>query len=52
LGTNALFSIPKESTPDIKFGIISISTIYPGVNPTDIDNIITQKIEKEIKGLE
>jgi len=45
-------SIPKESSPDIEFGIISITTIYQWVNPHDIDNLITQKIEKEIKDQE
>ena len=47
----SVFSIPKESSPDIKFWIISITTIYPGVNPQDMDNLITEKIEKEIKDI-
>lgn len=51
-GVFSLFQIPKESMPDIKFGIISISTFYPGVSPTDMDNLITEKIEKEIEDLE
>lgn len=48
----SLLQIPKESAPDIKFGIISISTVYPWVNPVDIDKLITEKLEKEIKDLE
>ncbi len=52
MGIFSLYKIPKESSPDIKFGIISISTVYPGVSPTDMDNIITDKIEKEIKDLD
>ena len=48
----SLYQIPKESSPDIKFGIILISTIYPGVSPTDMDNLITDKIEKEIQDLD
>lgn len=51
-GSFSLIQIPKESTPDIKFGIVAITTIYPWVNPVDIDNIITQKIEQEIKDLD
>lgn len=47
----SLISIPKESSPDIKFGIISITTIYPGVNPQDMDNLVTEKIEQEIKDI-
>jgi len=48
----SLYTIPKESSPDIKFWIIWITTIYTGVNPTDMDSLITEKIEKEIKDLE
>jgi multidrug efflux pump subunit AcrB len=51
-GILSMISIPKESSPDIKFGIISISTSYPGVNPEDMDSIITEKIEKEIQDIE
>lgn len=46
------YTIPKESSPDIKFWIIAISTSYPWVSPTDIDNLITEKLEKEIKNID
>ena len=49
---SSLINIPKESSPDIKFGIISISTFYPGVNPVDMDSLITEEIEQEIKDIE
>ena len=52
IGLSSVFTIPKESSPDIKFGIISISTFYSGVNPQDIDSLITEKIEKEIDDIE
>jgi HAE1 family hydrophobic/amphiphilic exporter-1 len=45
----AAFAIPKESSPSIQLGIISISTVYPGTNPEDMDSLITDKIYKEIK---
>lgn len=48
----SLYSIPKESSPDIEFWILSINTVYPWVNPVDIDSIITDKIEAEVKDLE
>ena len=47
-----MITIPKESNPDIEFGIIAINTIYPGVNPEDIDSLITEKIEKEISDVD
>ena len=51
-GIFSLYSIPKESSPDIKFGIIWITTPYIWVNPNDIDSLITEKIEKEIKNID
>ena len=51
-GLFSLYSIPKESSPDIEFGIISISTIYSGVNPVDIDALITDEIESELEDVE
>ena len=44
-------SIPKESSPSIKLGMISITTVYIGTNPEDIDKLITDKIYKEIKDI-
>ncbi len=52
VGIFSMLTIPKESSPDIKFGIISISTVYPWVSPVDMDSLITQEIEKEIKDIE
>ncbi len=52
LGVGALFVIPKESNPEIDFGILQITTIYQGVGPEDIDDLITDKVEQEIKDLE
>jgi multidrug efflux pump subunit AcrB len=44
-------SIPKESSPNIKFGVVNISTIYPGTNPVDMDALVTEKLYKEIKDI-
>lgn len=48
----SLYTIPKESSPDIEFGIISIVTTNQWVNPADMDSLITEKIEKEIEDIE
>lgn len=47
----SVLSIPKESSPSIKLGMISISTVYLGTNPEDMDKLITDKIYKEIKDI-
>ena len=48
LGSMSLVLIPKESSPDIDFGIISINTVYTGVSPEDVDALISTKIEDEL----
>jgi multidrug efflux pump subunit AcrB len=50
-GIYALIAIPKESSPEIKFGLVMVNTIYPGANPIDIDQLITTKIEDKIKNI-
>ncbi len=51
-GLYVAFTIPKESSPDVKFGIVSVTTVYPWANPVDIDDVITTKVEDEIKDLD
>lgn len=52
LGISGLIAIPKESTPDIKFGIVMINTAYTGVTPEEIDALITTRIEKKIQNID
>jgi multidrug efflux pump subunit AcrB len=42
-------SLPKELFPEVKIPTITIQTFYPGNPPSDIENLITKVIEKEIK---
>ena len=51
MGILAVLAIPKESSPSIKLGIISVSTVYLGTNPEDMDSLITDKIYKEVKDI-
>ena len=44
--------MPQESSPTIKFGMINIVTSYPGVNPVDMDTLITTEIEDAIDDIE
>ena len=41
-------SIPKESFPEIEIPSIVVNTIYPGVSPSDIESLVTRKIEEEL----
>src|SRR6267154_2754221 len=44
-------SMPKEQFPDIVVPTISVSTIYIGNSPKDIENLVTRPIEKQLKGI-
>ena len=44
-------SLPKEQFPDIVVPTISITTVYVGNSPKDIENLVTRPIEKELKGI-
>lgn len=50
-GAFSYSSIPKESAPSITIPNIFVSTLYFGVSPKDMENLVTQEIEKEVKGI-
>lgn len=52
IGLSAAITIPKESSPEVQLGVVMVNTVYPGGNPIDIDQLITEKIEKKIKNLD
>ncbi|MDD5360657.1 MAG: efflux RND transporter permease subunit [Ignavibacteria bacterium] len=51
MGISAYLSLPRESSPSIKIPYVFVATVYPGVSPQDIENLVTQEIEKEVKGI-
>ena len=51
LGTASYLTVPREAFPEIEIPVIAVSTRYSDVAPAEIENNITVKIEKELKGL-
>lgn len=51
-GVASYVALPREITPTIDIPVANIITVWPGANPGDVENLITKKIEKELKGLE
>jgi len=43
--------LPREATPDITIPLVIISTPYIGVSPVDIEGLISQPLERALKGL-
>ncbi len=50
-GIISYIKLPKELFPEVKLPTIFIQTVYPGNSPTDIEDLITRPIEKQIKSL-
>jgi multidrug efflux pump len=50
-GFYSYLKLPKEAAPDITIPYIIISTPYFGVSPDDMENLVTNIIERELKTL-
>ncbi len=51
MGISTYNSLQKEKFPDIVIPTIITSVVYPGTSPTDIENLVTRPIEKQLKGV-
>ena len=43
--------IPKESFPEAEIPTIAVNTIYRGVSPSDVETLVTRKVEEELQGI-
>ena len=50
-GAYSFDKLPLESDPEVKIPIAIVSTMYPGVSPADMEELVTKKIEKKISGI-
>ncbi len=50
-GLFSYLAIPKEQFPDVTVPQIFVTTIYPGASPSDMEQLVTKPIEKQVKGL-
>ncbi|MDV7186192.1 efflux RND transporter permease subunit [Lutibacter sp. TH_r2] len=51
VGLSAYYSMPRESFPEIKETKVYISSVYPGNTAEDIERLITDPLEEEIKNV-
>ncbi len=49
MGISAYYSMPRESFPEIKETKIYVSSIYPGNTAEDIEKLITDPLEDQLK---
>ncbi len=51
-GLISLFRIPVQLTPDVDRPIITVSTIWPGASPEEVEQEIVQRQEEQLKSVE
>lgn len=49
-GVVSIFSIPKESAPEVQIPVGIVTTILPGASSEDVELLVTDKIEQALKG--
>ncbi|WP_158856908.1 efflux RND transporter permease subunit [Lunatibacter salilacus] len=52
LGLFSYFQLSYELIPKFSPNIITISTVYPGASPSEVENSVTKKIEDAVASLE
>ncbi|HLF33967.1 MAG TPA: efflux RND transporter permease subunit [Cyclobacteriaceae bacterium] len=50
-GIISYVSIPKEQFPEIVIPYIFVTTVYPGTSPSDMENLVTKPLEKNLKSI-
>ncbi len=50
-GVLSYIGLPKEQFPEVVFPQIYVATVYPGTAPTDMENLVTKQIEKQVKSI-
>jgi multidrug efflux pump len=51
VGISSYRILPRESSPDVEIPFVMVMTPYTGASPEDVENLVTRKLERELKGL-
>jgi hydrophobic/amphiphilic exporter-1 (mainly G- bacteria), HAE1 family len=51
MGLIAYNSMRVELNPDVNFGVVTITTTYPGAGPDEMNSLISKKIEDAVTGI-
>ena len=50
-GVLSFRSLPQEAMPEIEMSIVTVTTVYPGVSPVDMETLVTIPIERQLTGI-
>jgi len=51
VGTSSYLRLPREASPDVKIPFVMVMAPYFGTSPQDMENLVTRKLEQQLKGL-
>jgi multidrug efflux pump len=51
-GISAYINMPREGSPDITVPYISVTSVFPGAAPQEVENLVTIPMEKEFQHLD
>jgi multidrug efflux pump len=51
LGWRSYQALPREAAPDVSIPLAIVSTPYVGVSPSDVEGLVTQPLERNLKSL-
>lgn len=51
-GWSAFAGMRKEQNPEVSFGTVTVTSIYPGAGPDEINTLVSRKIEEAMSGIE
>ena len=52
MGVKGLMNLQRQTIPPVDFARAVITTIYPGSSPKEVEELITRKIEEEIRSVD
>jgi multidrug efflux pump len=51
LGLISYVNVPKEASPEVSIPLISVSVVYPGVAPRDMETLVARPLEEELNAI-
>ncbi|MEK7133683.1 MAG: efflux RND transporter permease subunit [Patescibacteria group bacterium] len=51
IGTVAMLSMTRESTPEIQIPVGGVTIVLPGASPEDVERLVTNKLEEHLANL-
>ena len=52
VGVLSFSQLQRESFPPVNFAVVSVSTVFPGASPEEVQDKVTNIIEEELRGIE